>query len=251
MTNLADKLFDIAGRVIVVTGASRGIGEAISEGFSSSGANVYGIGRSVTPNKENTSYKYINCDINDDLEFKRIIADIFSSEGRIDVLVNAAGISLSSDLEEDQTSIFLKTISTNLSSSFKCCETVLPCMEAGGYGSIINVTSIGSLMGFAGNPGYVASKGGLAALTRALAVDFGRNGIRVNNIVPGYFNTKMTQKSYSDPVANKLRSGRTILNRWGEVEELIGAAIFLASPASSYVTGTDLVVDGGWTAKGL
>jgi NAD(P)-dependent dehydrogenase (short-subunit alcohol dehydrogenase family) len=118
-------------------------------------------------------------------------------------------------------------------------------------GSIVTVTSIGSLLGFPNNPGYVASKGGLRMMSKALALDLGKFNVRVNNLVPGYVHTDMTTASYSDPLKSKERAERTMLGRWGQVGDLIGAAIYLASDASSYVTGTDLVVDGGWTAKGL
>src|SRR3546814_10706102 len=119
-------------------------------------------------------------------------------------------------------------------------------MVQGGYGSVINVTSIGAELGFPGNPGYVASKGGVAAMTRALALDYGQQGIRVNNLVPGYIRTAMTEGSYADPESRPARAARTMLGRWGEQDELAGAAIFLASPASSYVTGRDVFVYGGW-----
>jgi gluconate 5-dehydrogenase len=124
-------------------------------------------------------------------------------------------------------------------------------MIARGAGSIINVTSIGSLVGFPDNPGYVAAKGGLRMLTRALAIDLGRSGIRVNNLAPGYVRTGMTARSYDDPQLNAQRTEHTILGRWGVPEDMVGPAVFLASDASAYMTGQDLIVDGGWTAKGL
>jgi len=122
-------------------------------------------------------------------------------------------------------------------------------MKSGG--SIINITSIGSVVGFPGNPGYVASKGGLRMMTKALAVDYGQAGIRVNAIAPGYIETAMTAGSFADPELHEQRRRHTCLGRWGSVSDMVGAAIFLASDASSYVTGQDLIVDGGWTAKGL
>ena len=118
-------------------------------------------------------------------------------------------------------------------------------------GSIINITSLASNFGMPNNPAYVASKGGLKYLSKAMAVDVGKHGIRVNNICPGYIRTNMTNKSYKNVSLRSARASKTILNKWGETSDLIGAAIYLASDASSYVTGTDLIVDGGWTAKGL
>ena len=118
-------------------------------------------------------------------------------------------------------------------------------------GSIINLTSIGAEQGFPNNPAYCASKGGLKQLTKALAYDWGKYGIRVNNLVPGYTNTPMNKKSWNDQSLRNKRASSTVLNRWAESEEMVGPAIFLASDASSYVTASDLVVDGGWIAKGL
>ena len=118
-------------------------------------------------------------------------------------------------------------------------------------GSIINFTSIGAEEGFANNPAYGASKGGLKILTKSLASEWGRFNIRVNNIVPGYTNTPMNKKSWKSNEQKKIRSERTILNRWAQPDEMVGPTIFLLSSASSYVTGTDIVVDGGWTTKGI
>lgn len=170
---------------------------------------------------------------------------------RIDILVNAAGITLPNQEILSNRENFLRIISCNLSAVYECSMSAIPFMIKGNYGSIVNITSIGAKQGFPGNPGYVASKGGLASLTQALALDFGAFGVRVNSLAPGYIRTSMTQFSYNDPAQNKQRSDRTILGRWGEADELAGAAIFLASPASSYMTGAELVIDGGWTAKGL
>ena len=124
-------------------------------------------------------------------------------------------------------------------------------MAAQKSGSIAVVTSIGALQGFPGNPAYVASKGGLRMLSKALALDWGELNIRVNALAPGYIETDMTKGSFNDPAKREARSARTMLGRWGKASELVGAAIFLMSDASSYMTGADLVVDGGWTAKGL
>jgi gluconate 5-dehydrogenase len=123
-------------------------------------------------------------------------------------------------------------------------------MKAHGSGSIINITSINAELGFPGNPAYVAFKGALKQLTKALALDLGPS-IRVNAIGPGYFRTDMTRKSWGDDTMRQERSSRTILGRWGVPDDLAGAVIFLASDASAYVTGIDLYVDGGWLAKGL
>lgn len=249
--NSAFSLFDLSGRVAIITGASRGIGNAVARGLASAGAWVLGLGRSPTAQGDAAAFLYRTCDVTDSAAFDKLANEIFASQGRIDILVNAAGISLPPHNGEDSSAAFGQTLAHNLTAVYDCCRAVIPYMKEGGYGSIVNVTSIGATLGFPGNPGYVASKGGLAALTRALALDYGTQGIRVNSLAPGYIRTAMTEASHADPERRQARAARTMLGRWGNANELAGAAIFLASPASSYVTGSELFVDGGWTAKGL
>ena len=140
-------------------------------------------------------------------------------------------------------------MNTNLLGSYYCCDSVAAFMKS--ESSIINITSIGANLGFPNNPGYQASKGGLAALTRALAYDLAEKNIRYNSIVPGYIRTEMTQESYNDDRLKKERENRMLLKRWGECRDLVGAAIYLASRSSSYVTGSEILIDGGWSIKGL
>jgi NAD(P)-dependent dehydrogenase (short-subunit alcohol dehydrogenase family) len=249
-----NNIFSIKGLVAIVTGASRGIGATIANGLNEAGADVYGIGRSNVPimEQEEILYNYEKCDINNTVEFKKFCKNIFNVTGRIDILVNAAGISIIDNERMDYLDYFDNTIKTNLRSAFSCSKIVSDYMflsESGG--SIINITSIAGQIGFPNNPAYVASKGGLQMLTKALAIDYSKKNIRVNNIAPGYIKTSMTEESFKDKKRMENRKNHTILDRWGKPEDLIGAAIFLASKASSYVTGTDLIVDGGWLSKGL
>ena len=192
------RLFNLEGQVALVAGASRGIGNSIACGLSNAGAEVIGFGRSKPSEVNDNDYKYYQCDVTDTKNFTSQVKSIFNELKHIDILVNAAAITLQSKDGTDTTSVFQQTIETNLLAVFNCCNAVLPFMEAGEYGSIINISSIGASLGFPNNPGYVASKGGLSALTRALALDYGSKSIRVNTLVPGYIRTAMTEQSYSD-----------------------------------------------------
>lgn len=235
----------------MVTGASRGIGAALAKALYGAGARVVGLGRSVSSADSVRGIPYLTCDIRDAGAFEQACERVFQSEGRLDILVNAAGITLPQDADPDLFRVFDETLAVNLTATYRCCEIASGYMKRNSRGAIINVTSIGAALGFPGNPGYVAAKGGLAALTRALALDLAPCNIRVNNLVPGYIRTAMTEESYQDPARHAARLERMMLKRWGAPEDLAGAAIFLASDASAYMTGTDVFVDGGWTAKGL
>lgn len=249
MNEYIDSLFSLKGKTAIITGGSRGIGAGISIGFLKAGANIIAISETEKTEFNELQEFYLKCDVSDSQLFKSICKKTFEIYGGVDILVNAAGISLPSSNSFSNFERFSKTLNINLSSTYQCCEIASDFMLNGG--SIINITSIGSIFGFPDNPGYVASKGGVRALTKALAEDFSSKKIRVNNIVPGYIKTNMTKKSFNDPSLNKQRVDRMMIKRWGNVDDITYSAIFLASNASSYMTGTDLIVDGGWSAKGL
>jgi NAD(P)-dependent dehydrogenase (short-subunit alcohol dehydrogenase family) len=238
-------MFSLDGKTALVTGTSRGIGAAIAAGFAEAGARVLGLSRSGAAPKGVTA---LTCDLSDDAAIKRAF-DQVAAGGRLDVLVNAAGISLPAD-GASELKRFRDTLATDLTGVYATILAAYPLLKKAG-GSIVNITSINSVRGFPGNPGYVAAKAGLAGLTRALANDFARDGIRVNALAPGYVATAMTTASFNDAAMHDERRRHTMLGRWGTPEDIVGAAIFLASPASAYVTGQELFVDGGWTTKGL
>lgn len=245
---ILDQLFSLRGRGALVTGASRGIGHAIADGLARAGATVIGVARSASPATPLAKgASYVSADVLDDAGISAARDALLARAGRIDVLINAAGITL----PESGVEGFDRTIAVDLRAPYLCIRAVEPTMRAAGRGSIINVTSLGAFRGFPGNPAYVAAKGGLSQMTRAFATDLGGHGIRVNNLVPGYIATAMTAASHADPVRFEQRRRQTMLGRWGDPKDLVGAAIFLASDASAYVTGHDVVVDGGWLAKGL
>lgn len=241
----SDPLFSVAGKFCVVTGASRGIGKAIANALHQRGAQVLGLARTDISGVE---WDHQVCDLTKFDQVTRTLASYMQSSGSLDVLVNCAGATIPYSDDSYEADI----------ASVLAANTIAPLLltdllrdEMSQDGSVINVTSIAAHVGLPGNPAYAASKGALSAATKSLACDLAPQGIRVNNIVPGYIRTQMTAGSYSDTFKRDLRSDRTVLGRWGDVDDLIGAAIFLASNASKYVTGTDLIVDGGWIAKGL
>lgn len=232
----------------MVTGASRGIGAAIASGLQDAGATVFGLSRSGTAPH---GVAAIACDLADDGAIESAFRTIAAKGDRINALVNAAGISLPAQSAESELARFRATVATDLTGVYATILAAYPLLKKAGSAAIINVTSINSVRGFPGNPGYVAAKSGLAGLTRALAADYAPDGIRVNALAPGYVATEMTAKSYADPLMHEDRRRHTMLGRWGQPADMVGAAVFLASDASAYVTGQEIFIDGGWTAKGL
>jgi NAD(P)-dependent dehydrogenase (short-subunit alcohol dehydrogenase family) len=190
----------------------------------------------------------VTCDVTDADAFARVCDDVAAAHGGLDIYVHAAGIT---QPERDQgVDAFRATIETNLTAGYHCGRAAAARMTRPG-GAIVMVTSIGGRVAFPDNPAYAASKGGLRALGRALALDLAPRGIRVNTIAPGYIRTAMTEASYQDPARHDERRQRTMLGRWGTAEDVVGGVIYLVSSSSAYVTGHELVIDGGWTARGL
>jgi NAD(P)-dependent dehydrogenase (short-subunit alcohol dehydrogenase family) len=240
--------FSLGGCRAIVTGASRGIGAAIAAGLADAGAEVFGLSRSGTAPDNVVP---VACDLADDAALRHAVDGFAARHDRLDILVNAAGISLPSSGANGELDRFRQTIATDLTGVYAIFLAAHPLLKKAGDSSVINVTSINSVRGFPGNPGYVAAKAGLSGLTRALAADFAADGIRVNALAPGYVATAMTAISFADPAMHEERRRHTMLGRWGDPNDMVGAAIFLASPASRYMTGQEIFVDGGWTAKGL
>ena len=245
-----DNLFDISGLKIVVTGASRGIGLNTCNGLIELGAQVIGIARSDRPLNLDKNVHYIKFDLSNYQNLEKLKEMISNQTDSLNAVINVAGISIGQDAGNSELERFTQTVEVNLNAVFGLTQELLPLLT-NSDGAIVNVSSINSTVGFPGNPGYVASKAGLTGLTRAMAVDYSKHKIRVNSIAPGYFHTDMTNGSFSDPEKNHFRASKTILGRWGELDELLGPIVFLISPASRYVTGIELAVDGGWTAKGM
>lgn len=246
----------LAGMKAIVVGGSSGIGASIAEGFAREGARVGIIGRRqekidtvlASLRKHDPSASGIAADMRGKTACTTAIDALAGDLGALDILVNSQGITVvkpSAELSEAQ---YLGVIDTDLNSVFFCCQAAFPHMKQNG-GSIISIASIAAHRGWPLAAHYAASKHGVLALTRTLATEWAANNIRLNTISPGYFRTELTSTLTPERVA--LATSRTPMGRFGELAELTGAAVFLASKEASYVTGADIAVDGGFLAKGL
>ena len=254
-SHMPDNLFDVSEKVVIVTGASRGIGRAVAEGFLAHGARVVLSARSESLIAQVGGYDAdraiaVRADMSDADSGQQITRATLETFGRIDVLVNNAAITLPGAPPYDDAT-WQTTLDVNLSGAFRMARAAADAMVETGGGSIVHVASIAGIVAMPGNPSYSAAKAGLRHLSKAMANDYAERNIRINTICPGYFLTDMTRASYDDPQRQAERSSHTMMGRWGRPEELLGPCLFLASDASSYVTGIDLIVDGGWTGKGM
>jgi len=255
MQNNSSKLFSVENKVVIITGSGKGIGYHLATNLAKRDAIVYCLDLKF-PNKIPKELSKVlfqkKCDILNNKDFEKKCNEIYSIHKRIDVLINNAGVTFPNNTSKYYSyNNWYKTIELNLSACFKCSQIAIKHMIKNKRGVIINITSINSKLAFPNNPAYVASKGGLRMLSKSLARDWGKFGIRVNNLAPGYILTEMTKKSFENKTTRKNRESRTMLGRWGIPEDLVGPCIFLCSDASNYITGLDLYVDGGWTYNGL
>lgn len=249
-----EKIFDIFslnGKVAVITGTTRGNGKAIAQGFLDAGAFVYFVDILDAGVLKSKNARFIKADITEKKDIEKIFSQIQKEQKGLDILVNNAGITIGEKSEDYSEENWEKTYKTNLKAAFLLSQAAAKIMIKQKSGAIINVTSLGAEQGFSNNPAYVAFKGGLKQLTKALAMDWAKYNIRVNNLCPGYIKTDMTKKSWADTSLRDERTKRTMLGRWGEPKDLVGPAVFLASDAASYITGQDLYVDGGWLSRGV
>ncbi|MEZ5853960.1 MAG: SDR family oxidoreductase [Hyphomicrobiaceae bacterium] len=256
MTSPLD-LFKLDGRVALVTGSSAGIGEALARGLAGAGATVVINGRTeakvdgVVASLAATGAKASGSifDVTDSKAATAAIEAIERDVGPIDILINNAGIQRRAPLEDMPDETWREVIATNLDSLFYVSKAAARHMIPRRRGSIINICSVMSELGRATVVPYTAAKGGVKMLTKGMAVDWGKHGIRVNGIGPGYFTTELNAALVADEKFSSWIAGRAPLGRWGNVDELVGAAIYLASDAASFVTGHILYVDGGMTGS--
>ncbi|MBW2058249.1 MAG: SDR family oxidoreductase [Deltaproteobacteria bacterium] len=254
-----ESLFSLEGKKAVVTGAARGNGKAIAAALLGAGAEVVLVdilGRELERTTrffraEGLRAVMYRCDVGDRTQVQELVEFLRRGPGRVDVLVNNAGVTFSHPLFDYPDEFWERTYAVNLRAPFELSREIGKLMKRNRSGVIINITSLNAELAFPDNPAYVSFKGALRQLSKSLALDLGRYGIRVNSVGPGYFRTHMTRKSWGDPSLNRTIREKTALRRWGRPEDLAGITILLASDASSYITGQDIYVDGGWLAKGL
>ena len=253
MTAATAGLFDLTGKRALVTGSSRGIGLALARGLGEAGAALVLNGRAAGALDRTVSelqgqdlaaagYAF---DVTDGAAVDDAVARIEAEQGPIDILVNNAGIQRRAPLAEVAAEVWREVLETNLTAPFLVGRSVARGMVARGSGKIVNVCSVQSELGRATIAPYTAAKGGLKMLTKAMCAEWAGHNIQVNGLGPGYFKTELTQALVDDPAFDAWLCARTPARRWGEVAELVGAAVFLAAPASSFVNGQVLYVDGG------
>lgn len=252
--------FDVQDQVVIVTGAGRGIGRSIAKGFGEAGAKVVVCSRtedelvSLKSEIEEAGgvCEVMPCDVSQLKDIEHIVQKTVVKFGKIDILVNNAGITKKVPAKDLSIDDFQNILDINLTGVFAFAQLTGRVMIEQGYGKIINVSSVASVQGLKGSVAYAASKGGVAMLTKTLAIEWAEYGIRVNAIAPAYVETplveavKESREGFEEAVIN-----RTPMRRMGKTDEMIGACIFLGSEASSYITGETIFLDGGWKAYGL
>jgi len=253
------KGFDLSGRVAVVVGGTSGIGQTIGRGLAEAGANVIPTGRRAdmvdAAAKEiealGRQSMRLTSDVLDRASLQALLQAIVARFGKVDILVNAAGQTKRTPFLDVEESEWNKIMETNLTGAYRVSQVFGRHMVERNYGRIINIASLGSFVGLFEVAAYGASKSGLASLTRTLAIEWARYNVCVNAIMPGVFRTAMNEKLLDGTPRGQEFLLRTPMRRFGKVEELVGGAIFLASEAASFVTGTILQVDGGFLASGV
>ncbi|WP_373230302.1 2-dehydro-3-deoxy-D-gluconate 5-dehydrogenase KduD [Cohnella sp.] len=245
--------FDLSGKTAVVTGAGRGLGQAIATGLAEAGANIVLVTNRTSAEETKSRVealgrkaRIVQVDIADRSKLPSIIDAAVEAFGGLDILVNNAGIIRRTPAAEHAYSDWQEVLDVNLNSVFVLCQMAGELMIEQGYGKIINIASMLSFQGGINVPGYTASKHAVAGLTKALANEWASKGIQVNAIAPGYMTTDNTEALRNDPARSRQILERIPAARWGTDEDLIGPAIFLASNASNYMNGHVLCVDGGW-----
>ncbi len=246
-------IFDLKGKVAIVTGAARGIGQGIALELARQGADV--VVSDIIPGDDTvTQIKkmkrksvYMKTDISSEKDVMALISQTVSQFGKLDILVNNAGIFMPGDSTQVTEEDWEKTIHVNLKGTFFCCREAIKVMKPGS--SIINISSVAGMAGYSQGASYCASKGGIRLLTKELAAEFGSKGIRINSVHPGVIETPMTMDLLKDPKMREGTLAKIPLKRTGQPADIAGPVAFLASDAAAYMTGAEVVADGGWIAS--
>ena len=250
--------FRLDGKVALVTGGARGLGLTMATALAEAGADVALSGRSLGPAEEAASAlakatgrraKAFAADVTSAADVERLAASVESALGPIDVLINNAGVNIRGTVDQLTEADWNSVIDTNLKGPFLCARAIGPGMVRRGWGRVVNLGSILGAVALGGRAPYASSKAGVINLTRVLALEWAGTGVTSNAICPGPFATEMNLPLLNDPVKYQEFVKKIPMGRWGELDELAGAVVFLASPASSFITGASLFVDGGWTAQ--
>ena len=246
-------LFSLSGKSALITGSSQGIGFALARGLAAAGANIILNGRDTTKleaaAEQIPGSRMIAFDATDHEAVRAAIDNFEAEQGAIDILINNAGMQHRTPLEDFPADAFERLLQTNIASVFHVGQAVARHMIGRGEGKIINIASVQTALARPGIAPYTATKGAVANLTKGMATDWAKHGLQCNAIAPGYFDTPLNAALVADPEFTAWLEKRTPAGRWGKVEELVGAAVFLSSPASSFVNGHTLFVDGGITAS--
>lgn len=252
------KLFDLSGRSAIITGGSKGLGLAMAAGLASAGADVILVNRNADEGTKaanelsklyNTKVLSFAADITNTEQTEAMADFAIQSFGKIDILINSAGINIRGAIDEVTPEDFTKVMEVNVTGTWLASRAVTPHMKKNGSGKIINLASTLGLVGLANRTPYASSKGAVVQMTRALALELASFNINVNAICPGPFLTEMNIPIADTDEAKNFVVGATALGRWARLDEIQGAAIFLSSDAATYMVGSMLAVDGGWTAK--
>lgn len=248
--------FRLDGKIALVTGSASGLGAAIAVAFAEAGATVACHGNRRPASETSERIRKIrglaqpfSADLSQPQGAEQLFEEVDAALGPPDILVNNAGMIYREAAEDFDSAAWAQVLQVNLTSVFRLCQLAGRSMLAKGSGKIINIASLLSFQGGIRVPAYAAAKGGVAQITKALANEWAGRNVHVNAIAPGYFRTTNTEGLQNDPVRSRQILERIPAGRWGEPEDLAGAAVFLASPASDYVNGEVLVVDGGWMAR--
>jgi len=251
--NLSD--FSLNTKVALVTGGSSGIGKMMALSLARAGAYVWiassrdNADETIKELKaEGSEGAFLQVDVTSTDALEKMLSHIYSVSGKIDILVNGAGINLRTSADELTLEQWQKTIDINLTAPYQLSQLAVKKMKESGWGRIINIASLQSLRAFDNSIPYGASKGGVMQLTRALAQAYSKDGVLVNAIAPGFFRTNLTESLYQDAKKIKDLAGKTMMNRNGEEKDIFGISVFLCSDANSYITGQTIFLDGGFSA---